>query len=150
MYTTKEISKMLNVSEETVRRWIRNGLLTAGQDGKSYFITKEDLTAFIEHQTENGSVTSVSKFNQLIPFAAKGGALAGEALINALTKRFGSKATDNIHINTPNKDADLKNIEAHLSHLQRQRKKLEHEYQMKLLDIEDEIAEYEHWIENLK
>lgn len=28
-YSTKQIAKMLNVSEETVRRWIRNGKLKA-------------------------------------------------------------------------------------------------------------------------
>ena len=33
-YSTKQIAKMLNVSEETVRRWIRNGKLKANSKSR--------------------------------------------------------------------------------------------------------------------
>ena len=33
-YTVKEVAKMMNTSEETVRRWIRSGKLKANMDSR--------------------------------------------------------------------------------------------------------------------
>jgi excisionase family DNA binding protein len=48
-YTTKEVAALFNVSEETVRRWIRNGDLKAyKQSNKSgHLITEDDLRNFV-------------------------------------------------------------------------------------------------------
>lgn len=50
MYTVKHVSKIFNVSEETVRRWIRDGKLNATISSKKagYRIGKEDMKVFAE------------------------------------------------------------------------------------------------------
>src|ERR1700719_4198603 len=58
--TTKEISELLRVSEETVRRWIRGGELTASLDGKSYVVKGEDLEKFLQEKAKV-SGTAISK-----------------------------------------------------------------------------------------
>jgi excisionase family DNA binding protein len=47
MFTVSEICKLLDVSVETVRRWIRSGELMAEKSGKSYLISKTDLKEYL-------------------------------------------------------------------------------------------------------
>ncbi len=53
-YTIAEIVDMLQVHEQTVRRWIRNGELPAVMLGRKagYRIKASDLTAFLDERTE--------------------------------------------------------------------------------------------------
>ncbi|WP_251554003.1 helix-turn-helix domain-containing protein [Neobacillus muris] len=148
--TTKEISELLNVSEETVRRWIRNGDLDAQLDGKSYLVDEETLNKFIQERAKVPG-TTISKMAPLLG----GGALAtaaltaiiphlGEILTKAgaaglLSKAAKSKANGE---NLKEATIELTDIEAYIDALQRKKKKIELEYQMKLLEIEDEIAGY--------
>lgn len=53
MFTVGEICELLNVSGETVRRWIRSGELAAQKNGKSYIITKKDLKDFLSKKHLN-------------------------------------------------------------------------------------------------
>ena len=48
MYTLQEVADMLNVSNRTVRNWIKSGKLPALKIVRQYRITKEDLAAFIQ------------------------------------------------------------------------------------------------------
>lgn len=50
-YTTKSISKLLNVSEEQVRRWCRSGQLKSLKHSRKegYVIEKCDLFAFLDN-----------------------------------------------------------------------------------------------------
>lgn len=48
MYTLQEVADMLNVSNRTVRNWIKSGKLPAMKIVRQYRITKEDLAAFIQ------------------------------------------------------------------------------------------------------
>lgn len=49
IYSTKEVAIMLNVNEETVRRWCRSGELRAYQKAKKlgFVITEDNLKAFM-------------------------------------------------------------------------------------------------------
>lgn len=51
MYTVKEISKKLNVSEEQVRRWCRNGNLKCIKDSrkKGFIIKESDFMIFLDN-----------------------------------------------------------------------------------------------------
>lgn len=49
-YTTFEVSYRLNVSEETVRRWIRTGQLKADDSSGKYLIRDEDLQQFLRRR----------------------------------------------------------------------------------------------------
>ncbi|MBM7690720.1 excisionase family DNA binding protein [Peribacillus deserti] len=147
MLSTKEISEMLNVSEETVRRWIRTGELEATQDGKSYVVDDSKLEDFVEKKSAIPG-TSLSKMQNLIGLVGsnilanqKAKDMAGlgvEILAKSLSK---IKSSDFGY--TPPEDQGPEDYEAKIDSLNRQKKKLELEYQMKLLDIEDEIAKYQ-------
>ncbi len=49
-FTTYEIAYRLNVSEESVRRWIRTGQLKADDFSGKYLIKEEDLQAFLSRR----------------------------------------------------------------------------------------------------
>jgi excisionase family DNA binding protein len=161
--TTKEISESLNVSEETVRRWIRNGDLDAQLDGKSYLVDEETLKKFIQERAKipgttisktasllsggaltTAALTAINPLFGLVAGAATAVSAAGAAgLLNSLAAK--SKSSDGVGTSqeTPNEATiELKDIEVYIEALQRKKKKLELEHQMKLLEIEDEIAAY--------
>ncbi len=49
-FTTYEIAFRLDVSEETVRRWIRTGLLKADDSSGKYLVKEEDLQQFLKRR----------------------------------------------------------------------------------------------------
>ncbi len=49
-FTTYEIAYRLNVSEETVRRWIRTGQLKADDSTGKYLVKEEDLQLFLQRR----------------------------------------------------------------------------------------------------
>lgn len=49
-FTTYEIAYRLNVSEETVRRWIRTGMLRADDHSGKYLVKEEDLQSFLQRR----------------------------------------------------------------------------------------------------
>lgn len=49
-YTTYEIAYRLNVSEETVRRWIRTGQLKADDTSGKYLVKDEELQQFLSRR----------------------------------------------------------------------------------------------------
>ena len=65
-YTVKEIAKLLDVTEEQVRRWIRNKTMKATLKSKKegYFVNENDLKSFIEEHSKYGKeVTSYIENN---------------------------------------------------------------------------------------
>ncbi|WP_169803749.1 helix-turn-helix domain-containing protein [Neobacillus niacini] len=146
--TTKEISELLNVSEESVRRWIRNGDLKAQLDGKSYLVDEETLNKFIQERAKVPGTTisktvatevALSAINPII----KGLITAGAAgLLNKAAKTKLNNGAGTSHVTSNDETIELKDIKIYIEALQRKKKKIELEYQMKLLEIEDEIAGY--------
>lgn len=47
MYTVKEVSQITKVAENSVRRWISQGKLTACKAGGRVLISDEDLNKFL-------------------------------------------------------------------------------------------------------
>ncbi|USK60405.1 helix-turn-helix domain-containing protein [Peribacillus asahii] len=152
MLTTKEISQILNVSEETVRRWIRNKDLKASQEGKSYLVDKDDLIEFVKEKAKEGTNTSIGKMASLLPiagaiFAGPAGLVAGGAtaslskIIKMINSKTESSKTDKSVIDLEEKS--IAEIEDYINALKRQKKKLDLEYQMNILQIEEEILKYQ-------
>jgi len=54
-YTIKEIAEKFSVSDETVRRWIRSGILNAVliSGDRNYRVDNESLENFIKFRMEN-------------------------------------------------------------------------------------------------
>jgi excisionase family DNA binding protein len=48
MYSLEDVAERLQVSDRTVRRWIKGGDLAAYKPGREYRITPEDLAKFLE------------------------------------------------------------------------------------------------------
>ena len=48
-YTVKEVAKLLQVHEESVRRWINKGLIKAIKIGKSYRISQSTIEEIINN-----------------------------------------------------------------------------------------------------
>lgn len=48
VYTVTEVSKKLKVSDSTVRKWIKKGLLKAVQVEKQYRVLESDLKEFLK------------------------------------------------------------------------------------------------------
>lgn len=155
MLTTKEISKILSVSEETVRRWIRTNDLKAIQEGKSYLVDSNDLTEFVQKKAKEGT-TTIGKIASLLPIvggdiAAPGGiiasgtAMVANASISKIIKMINSKgkATEKEILQNNMKKHSLEEIEDYLDALIHQRRKIDLEYQMNLLQIDTEISKYQ-------
>lgn len=53
LYDLEEVSKILQVHIETVRRYIKSGALRAAKIGKAYRVQERDLQAFIEARIKN-------------------------------------------------------------------------------------------------
>jgi len=53
LYTIKQVSEMFQVSEQSVRRWIKNGKLKAIKIGYIR-ISEEELNSFIKPKDESG------------------------------------------------------------------------------------------------
>jgi len=56
IYTTKEVSEYLKVSELTVRRYIYSGKLDSYKVGRHHRITETALKDLVERQKREGSV----------------------------------------------------------------------------------------------
>lgn len=50
--TVEESAKEFQVSEATIRRWIKSGDLRAAKIGKSWRIKRDDLDAFYEKRAQ--------------------------------------------------------------------------------------------------
>lgn len=147
MLSTKEISEMLRVSEETVRRWIRTGELEATQDGKSYQIDQDWLEEFIQKKAGSPG-TSLAKMQSLIEGLIgnqKTKDTAAEFFSRSINKFMqGAGAADFFNEGGPEEE----DAEAKLESLNRKKKKLELEHQLKMIDLDEEIARYERIIKS--
>lgn len=146
MLTTKEISKKLKVSEETVRRWIRKEDLHATQEGKSYLVEEDDLEEFIKKMSQNTS-TSIGKLFTLS--AVAGAAIAQKPSPKDIVSKVFSKINENKHEFKKDKSS-VSDIEMYIEELRHKRKKRELEHQMELLEIDRDVAKYEKILEQLK
>jgi len=57
LITAEEIANFFNVHIDTVIKWINAGLIEAIKINRTYRITEEELTAFIERQTQKRTVS---------------------------------------------------------------------------------------------
>lgn len=150
MLTIKNISEMLQVSEETVRRWIRNKKLNATQEGKSYLVKEEDLGEFVEKMSKNSS-TSIGKWVAITgTVASLGGAIAQNVPKDIVSKVFSKVNQTFSKSESTTEKPSVLDIEMYIQELRHRRKKRELEHQMELLEIDSEITKYEKMLEQLK
>ena len=53
LYTTFEIAQMLNVTVDTVRRYMKSGELEAFRQGTKNLVTEEALTSYLDKQKQH-------------------------------------------------------------------------------------------------
>jgi excisionase family DNA binding protein len=134
MLTTKQISELLRVSEETVRRWIRTGELHAEQDGKGYLVDELALKRLVDEKSQipgNAMNKVLPIINDLFgPEAAK---FAKSNLFDPLRQSMDQTVP-------PRPEASPESVAEELSQLKRKKRRLELEHELKLLEIEEKIA----------
>ncbi|NTY10712.1 DNA-binding protein [Exiguobacterium sp. JMULE1] len=137
MLTTKQISELLRVSEETVRRWIRTGELHAEQDGKGYRVDELALKRLVDEKSQIPG-TALNKILPIIQdmFGPEAAQFAKSNVFDPLQATMQSSETA-----TP--EASKASMEAELARLKRKKRRLELEHELKLLDIEEQIASME-------
>ncbi len=59
--TVTDVAKQLQVSEDTVRRWLKSGKLVGLKFGKDWRIDPDDLKAFLAQSRKQPPDTSPSK-----------------------------------------------------------------------------------------
>ncbi|MGX9806491.1 helix-turn-helix domain-containing protein [Exiguobacterium acetylicum] len=138
MLTTKQISELLRVSEETVRRWIRTGELHAEQDGKGYRVDELALKRLVDEKSQIPG-TALNKILPIIQdmFGPEAAQFAKSNVFDPLQATMQSSET------TATPEASKASMEAELARLKRKKRRLELEHELKLLDIEEQIASME-------
>ncbi len=62
VYTTGEIKSLLKISESTVKRLLKNGLIRANKVGGQYRITGKELLRLVSPKIERKVVRTYQKF----------------------------------------------------------------------------------------
>ena len=141
MLTTKQISELLRVSEETVRRWIRTGELHAEQDGKGYLVDELALKRLVDEKSQIPG-TAMNKILPLIQdmFGPEAAQFAKSNLFDPLRLSM-EKAP-------PKPEASNESLVEELDRLKRKKRRLELEHELKLLEIEEKIAVIERKVQS--
>ncbi len=141
MLTTKQISELLRVSEETVRRWIRTGELHAEQDGKGYLVDELALKRLVDQKSQIPG-TAMNKILPLIQdmFGPEAAQFAKSNLFDPLRQSMEQ---------APSKpEASTESLAEELDRLKRKKRRLELEHELKLLEIEEKIAAIERKVQS--
>jgi len=141
MLTTKQISELLRVSEETVRRWIRTGELHAEQDGKGYLVDELALKRLVDQKSQIPG-TAMNKILPLIQdmFGPEAAQFAKSNLFDPLRQSMEQ---------APLKpEASNESLAEELDRLKRKKRRLELEHELKLLEIEEKIAAIERKVQS--
>lgn len=79
MYTVKEVSELLSIEQETVRRWIRSGKLSATKDSKKSGnrISQDALNKFLQSAPKYSTKVAGSISSQIGLSFVVGGLLGG-------------------------------------------------------------------------
>lgn len=141
MLTTKQISELLRVSEETVRRWIRTGELHAEQDGKGYLVDELALKRLVDQKSQIPG-TAMNKILPLIQdmFGPEAAQFAKSNLFDPLRQSMEQ---------APSKpEASTESLAEELDRLKRKKRRLELEHELKLLEIEEKITAIERKVQS--
>ncbi|MDP6892324.1 MAG: helix-turn-helix domain-containing protein [Verrucomicrobiota bacterium] len=61
-FDANEVAKMLDMKYRTVTRYIQAGKIRARKIGKKYFVTEQDVKAFILAQSTNVENTQINEY----------------------------------------------------------------------------------------
>ena len=141
-YTVKQVSQLLKTNEETVRRWIRSGKLSATLESKKggHTISSESLNDFINQAPKYAPILSAS-------LAAS--TLTMSAVIGSVIGGFLALADSNRNLSAGDVESFLKRkISVHEKSLKKkeiQLRKLQEEIETESQDL----AKYQYALENL-
>ena len=141
MLTTKQISELLRVSAETVRRWIRTGELHAEQDGKGYLVDELALKRLVDEKSQLPG-TAMNKILPLIQdmFGPEAAQFEKANLFDPLRQ--------SMEQTPPKPEASKESLAEELERLKRKKRRLELEHELKLLEIEEKIAAIERKVQS--
>ena len=56
VYTVEELAELMDATEDTVRRWIRDGKFKATKLGRRYFITAETVEEYFRQESKSNDL----------------------------------------------------------------------------------------------
>jgi len=144
-YTVKQLSELLKTNEETIRRWIRSGKLTATQSSKKggNVISSDALNQFIKNTPKYASVITGSLATSQIALSVVVGSVIGgllaamegkknmvsEADIEQLIKKLIEENEKKIQI----KKVEIKKMELEIEEMQQNLEK--YNYMLENIDL---------------
>jgi excisionase family DNA binding protein len=72
VYTTKETQELLKISNSTMKRMLKSGLLRANKIGKQYRILGHEILRLLSPDIENKAVASYQKIKTQVREKTKG------------------------------------------------------------------------------
>lgn len=146
-YTVKQIAKLLETNEETIRRWIRDGKLKSIQVSKKEgnVISQAQLDAFLKTSPKYLSRFAIG-LAAITPFvgAAVGGGIGAAALMNYYRKR----KKENVRVNQEDFKSYLQDqIDEELKEIEH-KKELIQEIQAEITDLYIEVDKKKYLLKN--
>ena len=140
-YTVKEVAKMMNTSEETVRRWIRSGKLKANMDSrkKGSVITDAMLREF----TRNTPKYAAALANPIGGIVAASTLLLGTFVAKNIEK---GEAIKNSTVDSEEIKENLVTVNANIKNKKKAIAQLEQE----IVDEETKVKSLEYLLKNIE
>lgn len=101
VFTSKQVAQALNVSEETVRRWIRTEELEAESLGKSYRIADANIRRFLKTRDVSYDLTMFPKLSILIETAMQAGLNPAKIVLTKEDEPFTATIVEDKKIKMP-------------------------------------------------
>jgi excisionase family DNA binding protein len=141
-YTVKEVAKMMNTSEETVRRWIRSGKLKANMDSrkKGSVITDAMLREF----TRNTPKYAAALANPI------GGIVAASTLLLGTFVAKNIEKGEAIKNSTVDSEEIKKILKENLVTVNANKKKAIAQLEQEIVDEETKVKSLEYLLKNIE
>lgn len=112
-YTVKEVAKMMNTSEETVRRWIRSGKLKANMNSrkKGSVITDAMLREFTKNTPKYAAASTLLLGTLVAKNVEKGEAIKNSTIDSEEIKKILKENLATVKINIKNKKKAIAQLE---------------------------------------
>lgn len=141
-YTVKQVAELLSTNEETVRRWIRSGKLTASLTSKKsgHIITAEALNHFVKATPKYASVLTAAAVSS--PFAIS-------VIVGGLLGSMFALVDENKQVTA--KDVEIflkKKIKGHTQTIEKKEAQLQR-LKAEIVEERQNLEKYQYALENL-
>ena len=141
-YTVRQVAEMLSTNEETVRRWIRSGKLTASLSSKKsgHIITADALNHFVK---------ATPKYASALKVAAVSSPIAISVIVGGLLGSMFTLVEGNKRVTAKDVESFLKKkIKGHMQAIKKKEAQLE-KIKAEIEEEQQNLEKYQYALENL-